>query len=277
MAEIGAVSDPLATAGSPKAPAEVERQIAAAVLAAAQVLRKPRAVLADEIARRGVAATINDLDWEEYESELVSGYDASAGALFASSANAQHPTLAALGAATVLPSASAWVHQRVSMLSMGSRMGLLAVGAALIASKADPWAAAGRLDRVSGLDRQRAVSVDRMVANAAAGAKPAMVERTADRVAQRHLRARAEVVGDTEARAALISGAVTAWSNSLPEGRYALTWVGGTCPAVCAPLNGTTVPLEENFPVGCPAHPRCGCSIELVMAATAGQEDQQAA
>jgi hypothetical protein len=255
----------LARAGGDHAPSSNQRAIATAVLLAAALLRVERSVLAARVAAHGARRAVLGLEWGAY-GDAVTQAMVPLGPLYNEGGDEQAQSLTALGHPALPGSAAAWVARRAGIIVSNTQMGALAVAAALGRKRADPWAAAGALNRTAGLNRTQAVAIE-----AQRTADPKMsataIERRVDQVAARYLRDRAAVIARNEARAALVSGAVDAWHNSLPGGQYELVWVGGTC-NVCAPLDGTTATLEEGFGVGLPPlHPHCACGVELQLAA----------
>jgi SPP1 gp7 family putative phage head morphogenesis protein len=97
------------------------------------------------------------------------------------------------------------------------------------------------------------------------------VDRRVNAYANRLLRARAETIARTEAMRASNQGVVELWrqaeAQGLLTGRERKVWlVADPCP-ICAPLDGETVGIHESFSVGQdpPLHPRCRCTIGLVM------------
>ena len=239
------------------------RHIEAAVVAAAAALRVNRGVLAAQIAASGAHRTVLSLPWDAYQAQITAAL-APAGQLYTNGADTQAPVLARLGGQPRQPDTARWVRTRTGLITGNTMQGLLAVAAVAAARRRDPWEAAGTINRVAGLNRPQAAAIAVMRAQATIPA--ARADAIADRTAERYLTERARTVAATEAHAALTSGAVDAWSSHLPDGTYVLRWTGGTC-GVCAPMDGTTVPLEAGFDAGNPpVHPHCDCVVELDLA-----------
>jgi SPP1 gp7 family putative phage head morphogenesis protein len=103
------------------------------------------------------------------------------------------------------------------------------------------------------------------------GHVPSKVDALVDKFVAKKIRERALVIARTETMAALNAGQVQNWNEAkkaglLGEGAM-VEWITTadeeTCP-VCAPMDGTRVPLGQPFGVpGPPAHPRCRCTIAL--------------
>jgi hypothetical protein len=144
----------------------------------------------------------------------------------------------------------------------------------------DVQAAAQAIAEIVGLTRRQAAAVARYrAALEAEGRDPAQVDRMVARVVARLRRQRAQVIARTETNRAMNLGRRGTWRDLVAQGlldpaRWRRQWLTvlpapGVCP-ICAPLDGTTAPIEGPYPDGSdgpPAHPLCRCSEVLIPAA----------
>ena len=93
----------------------------------------------------------------------------------------------------------------------------------------------------------------------------------AEKHTQKLIRSRAQTIARTETMRASNEGQAQLWQQAremgLLTGRERKVWqVADPCP-ICAPLDGESVGMDEEFSVGQdpPLHPRCRCTISLVM------------
>lgn len=95
-----------------------------------------------------------------------------------------------------------------------------------------------------------------------------------ERYTKKKIRERAMMIARTETIDALTAGQEESWKQARAEGLLDDTaqkeWIttpdDRTCP-ICAPLDGETVGLDEEFSGGFarpPAHPRCRCAVVAV-------------
>jgi SPP1 gp7 family putative phage head morphogenesis protein len=143
---------------------------------------------------------------------------------------------------------------------------------------------AADLEPLIGLTSRDARAVDRLRAETLAraleaGLPPARAQATADQLAaqaaRRSLRARAQLIAQTETIRAQELTRQWTWDQLVREGHLPATLVvewataedARVCP-ICAPLDGDQVPLGGKFEPGGyphpPAHPACRCTTVLV-------------
>ena len=257
----------LAAAGRRPPPA-TRQEITAGIIAAAALLRSDRGMLAGSIATTGPRQAALDLRWSVYRGAVAHAL-ALAGQLYNDEATGQLPALESrTSSVPLVADAQRWVNQRTDLIVSQTQMALLAVAAYAAARRMDPWATAGLLNRAAGLNRPQALAVAAMRPPVGMKQGAVSLERAPDRLAESYLRGRADLIGATETHAAAVAGAVDTWMAVLTGQNRSesliLQWSGGTCD-VCAPLDGTTAPLDTGFDVGLPpVHPHCSCGVDLV-------------
>lgn len=103
------------------------------------------------------------------------------------------------------------------------------------------------------------------------GLAPDVAQAKAEKYAAKLLRDRAENIARTETMRASNEGVAQLWKQAqekgLLTGREMKVWItADPCP-ICAPLEGEMVGINEEFSVGQdpPLHPRCRCTIGIVM------------
>ena len=104
----------------------------------------------------------------------------------------------------------------------------------------------------------------------AEGATEAEVDKKTRAYSEKLIRRRALTIARTETMRAANEGQMQLWSQAreagLLTGKEKKVWItADPCP-ICAPLEGETVGLDEDFSIGGdpPAHPNCRCTIGLV-------------
>lgn len=160
----------------------------------------------------------------------------------------------------------------VTQISAETEKAIRLVIAQSIKDGIPPYDAANRILPLIGLTSAQAQAVlkyrDQLEAN---GLNPDKVEEKADEYADQLLESRADAIARTEIMDALNNGQEAAWLQAQDDG--VLTedatkeWITTpdelTCPD-CAPMDGKTVPIGDDFPEGDPPlHPNCRCTIAI--------------
>lgn len=122
----------------------------------------------------------------------------------------------------------------------------------------------GLTERDAGAVMKRHTS---LLADGMDGAKAA---KKAEAYANKLLNSRAQTIARTETMKASNEGQEQLWaqarSKGLLDSNARKVWIAfDPCP-ICAPLDGETVGIDEDFSIGTdpPAHPNCRCTIGLV-------------
>jgi hypothetical protein len=125
-----------------------------------------------------------------------------------------------------------------------------------------------------GLTKRQVLAIEHRRAQlvADAGVAGGKIDRIIDRYSAQLLRERAETIARTEVTEAYIQGQKASWTDAIDEGLLEPTAVQrwdatGGCEEICAPLDGQTARMSEEFAPGIygpPAHPNCRCNLSIV-------------
>jgi SPP1 gp7 family putative phage head morphogenesis protein len=160
----------------------------------------------------------------------------------------------------------------ITGISNETRKGIKSVIVRSIREGVAPYDAAREIRSLIGLTEQAAqgaMNYRDQLSESGLSAKG--VDRAMEKYVDGAVAARADTIARTEIMGALNEGALEAFDQAQEEGLLTgsatKTWIATpdelTCP-ICEPLDGETVPLDEEFSSGDdspPAHPNCRCSI----------------
>lgn len=174
------------------------------------------------------------------------------------------------------PQAIQWARLRsaqlVTAISDDARAAIRRLVGEAFESGIPPRELAGLIRNTIGLTERDALAVmNRQLKLMAQGMSPERAAALAKKYADQLHRARALMIARTETMAASNEGQQELWRQAVDAKQLSKSmrkqWIATgderTCPT-CGPLDGTTVPVLEDFPLGNPpAHPLCRCTIGL--------------
>lgn len=173
------------------------------------------------------------------------------------------------------PQATRWARQRAaSLVTNVTAQARAAVRAVVVQAFADgiaPRDAAKMIRGLIGLTERDATAVaTRQASLLRQGVSPSQAAAAARRYADKLHRARALTIARTETMAAANAGQQELWRQAIKAGAMSKNrmkvWITADPCVQCAPLEGETVPVMDDFSVGTnpPLHPRCRCTIGIV-------------
>jgi SPP1 gp7 family putative phage head morphogenesis protein len=160
----------------------------------------------------------------------------------------------------------------VTAIGNETRLALRALVARAIRDGIAPVDAARLIRSMVGMNtRQAMAAMNYRASLVEIGHTPAKVEALLDRYVQKKIRERATMIARTETLSSLNRGMVANWKDAQAKGLLGPNamkeWMAtseGACPE-CEALDGTTVPLDDEFEDGDPPlHPHCSCALALV-------------
>jgi len=170
--------------------------------------------------------------------------------------------------------AQVWAQQHaarlVQQISAEARATIRAVVVEGFETGIGPRATARLIHDTIGLTERHAGAVVKHRAKLIArGSSEAAADKAAAKYAAKLRRSRALAIARTETMTAANEGQVQLWKQAQEAGHLTgkekKVWItADPCP-ICAPMEGKTVKLNEEFSIsGPPAHPNCRCTVGLL-------------